>query len=395
MPGFHRNKTMLLAAAVALAATTALAQDAAKPVAEPRLPTIVVTPAKTRTIVDRILATGTIRPVEEVYVQPLVDGLQVKSLEADVGDTVAADAVMARLNDDTLLLQRSQLVANLAKAEAALAQYEAQVTEAEAGQNEAKRQFDRSTRLAEAGTVSTAQREQAESALASADARLITARQAIAVAQSDIKVVESQIADVDLRLARTEIKSPVSGTVSARSARIGAIGSGAGTPLFTIIRDGQIELVADVPEGAILRLKEGQKATITVAGSSTTLSGSIRLVSPVIDAETRLGSVHIAIDDDKAARAGMFGSASITISEEEAIALPLSAVTSEGNSSTVRLVDKDVVKVVTIEMGIQDGAYVQVTKGLEDGALVVAKAGVFVRDGDKINPVEDTGSVSN
>jgi HlyD family secretion protein len=294
-----------------------------------------------------------------------------------------------------LKLERSQQVANRAKAEASLAQSRAQVVEAEANLNEAQRQFDRAARLATSGSGSTSQREQAETSLASAKTKVESAKQAIAVAEADIKVIETQIADIDLRLARTEIKSPVSGTVSARTARIGAIASGSGSPLFTVIRDGQIELVADVTEADILRLKVGQPAMITVAGTKTPITGSVRLISPVVDAVTRLGSVHIAIDDDAAARAGMYGNADITIGQADDIALPLSAITSEKNVTTVRLVTGGVVKMQQVRTGIQDGPYIEVTEGLKEGDLVVAKAGVFVRDGDRINPVEDTSSVSN
>ena len=48
-----------------------------------------------------------------------------------------------------------------------------------------------------------------------------------------------------------------------------------------------------------------------------------------------------------------------------------------------------------VKTGIQDGAFIQVTEGLAEGDKVVAKAGVFVRDGDRINPVDETSSVSN
>lgn len=391
-----RARAVLMAATLSLSASVALAQEqAAAPAPAQNLPAIIVTPAESRALVDRILATGTVRAVEEVQVQPQVEGLQIKSLEADVGDTVQADTVVARLNEDTLVLQRSQLVANRAKAEAALAQYQAQVVEAEANLREAQRQLDRSTRLVASGSVSASQKEQAETTLASATARVETARQAITVAEADIKVVDSQIADTDLRLARTEVKSPVAGTISVRNAKIGAIASGAGQPLFTVIRDGQIELVADVPEGDILRLKQGQKATVTIAGRAEPLTGSIRLVSPVIDSVTRLGSVHIALDDDAAARAGMYGSAAITVDEANGIALPLSAITTEGGKTTVRKVTDGTVQMVEIKTGIQDGAFIQVTEGLSEGDKVVAKAGVFVRDGDRINPVEETSSVSN
>ena len=395
MPSFNRSRTVLATAAFLLSASVAFAQETAATTIEQNLPAIVVTTAKPRDLVDRVLAAGTIRATEEVYVQPQVEGLQIKSLEADVGDRVEAGSVVARLSDDTLLLQKSQLLANRAKAEAALAQFRAQATEAEANLREAQRQFDRAARLADAGSVSTSQRDQAETSLASATARAETANQSITVAEADIKVIDSQVADIDLRLARTEIKAPVSGTVSVRNARIGAIASGGGQPLFTIIRDGEIELVADVTESSILRLKEGQPAVVTVAGSAEPLSGSIRLVSPVVDPVTRLGSVHIAIDDDAAARAGMYGSAEIRVGEANSIALPLTAVTSNRNGSTVRVVENGTVRLVDIETGIQDGAFIQVTGGLQEGDKVVAKAGVFVREGDRIRPVDDDSSVSN
>lgn len=391
-----RATAVLIAATLSLSASVVLAQEpAAAPSPAQNLPAIIVTPAESRDLVDRIVATGTVKAVEEVQIQPQVEGLQIKSLEADVGDTVAANAVVARLNEDTLVLERSQLVANRAKAEAALAQYRAQLVEAEASLVEAQRQSERSTRLEATGSVSASQKEQATTALASATARVETARQAITVAEADIKVVDSQIADTDLRLARTEVKSPVAGTISVRNARIGAIASGSGQPLFTVIRDGQIELVADVPENDILRLQEGQKAAVAMAGSAEPLSGSIRLVSPVVDPVTRLGSVHIALDDDGAARAGMYGSASIVVREARGVALPLSAINTENGKTTVRKVSDGTVQMVEIKTGIQDGAFIQVTEGLSEGDTVVAKAGVFVRDGDRINPVEETSSVSN
>src|SRR5690606_35574742 len=146
---------------------------------------------------------------------PLVDGLSIRSLDADVGDNVEKDAVLATLNDDALLLQKSQLQANRAKAEAGLAQYKAQVIEAEANFADAVRQRDRAVKLGKAGTSSVSQVEQAEAAADVADARLQAARQSVSVGEADVKVVDSQIADIDLRLARTGVKAPVAGIVSA------------------------------------------------------------------------------------------------------------------------------------------------------------------------------------
>ncbi|MBC7311468.1 MAG: HlyD family efflux transporter periplasmic adaptor subunit, partial [Rhizobium sp.] len=166
--------------------------------------------------------------------------------------------------------------------------------------------------------------------------------------------------------------------------------------MFTVIRDGEIELVADISETDILRMRVGQKAEVKVAGGAATLDGSVRLISPVIDPQTRLGAVHIAIDDDQGARAGMYASAEIIISEARGVALPLSAVTTDKRGTTTRLVTDNVVKQVKIETGIQDGAFIEIKDGLSQGDVVVAKAGAFVRDGDRINPVlDETSAESN
>lgn len=372
----------------------ALAEDA-EPKAKVQLPAIVVTKALEKALTERVLATGTIKAVNEVLVQPQVEGLSIKAMNADVGDRVEAGAILATLNDDALLLSKSQLTATRAKAEAGLAQIKAQLAETQANAAEARRQADRAAALSQKGTLSTAQADQLAAAAVAAEARVRSASQGVAVGEADIKVVDAQLADIDLKLARTSVKAPVSGLVSARSAKIGAIASGAGQPLFTIIEDGKLELTADVSESDILPLKVGQKAEITLAGSAAKVMGSVRLVSPTIDPATRLGTVRIALDDAALARSGMYASASIIISEATGVALPMTAVTTGDGEASVRKVENDTVKLVIVSTGIQDGNFIQITEGLKAGDEVVAKAGAYVRDGDRISPVREQPTVSN
>lgn len=359
------------------------------------LPAIVVTEAKTRDLVDRVAATGTIRPVDEIYVQPQVDGLAVDRLNVDIGDKVEAGAVLAELSKDSLLLQKSQLEANRAKAEAGVAQNKAQVIEAQANLDDAIRQRDRAARLGKSGSGSVSQVEQTAAAADVAQARLQASKQAVTVGEADIKVVDAQIEDIDLKLARTGVKTPVAGIISAKNARVGAIASGSGNPLFTVIKDGAIELVADLSETDIQKIKVGQKASLTVAGGRQKIEGTVRIVSPTVDPTTRLGSVHIVLPVDSPARAGMYASADVIVASTNALALPLSAVTSGRDGSTTRKVENGVVKQVKIETGIQDGGFVEITSGLAAGEMVVEKAGAFVRDGDKINPVPAVAAASN
>ncbi len=381
------------AVVMAVAQTSAFAADAATGSADgaqqvQNLPAIVVTAAEQRSLVDRVIATGTIQAVEEVYVTPLVEGLSIRTLEADVGDRVAADGTLATLNDDALLLQKSQTEASLAKARAGLEQIKAQLVEAKANADEAVRARDRAQRLVKSGSQSQAGADQAIAAADAALARVNSAEQAVAVAEADINVAQSQIDDIDLRLARTAVKSPVAGIVSARTAKIGAIASGSASPLFTVIRDGAIELKADVSEDTILKLKPGLKARVSLAGGAATLTGTIRLVEPTLDPQSRLGRVYIGFDEPERARAGMFASADIVVEEKQGIVLPLSAITTADGKTVARKVENGVVRLVPVETGIQDGQGIEIVSGLAAGDEVVAKAGAYVRDGDRINPVK-------
>ncbi|AJY47719.1 efflux RND transporter periplasmic adaptor subunit [Martelella endophytica] len=382
---------------LALTATPLLAAEANTPPAEEtsNLPSIVVTDALVKPLTEVVLATGTIRPVEEVYVQPLVEGLSIETITADIGDHVEKDQVLATLRTDALLLEKSRLEANKAKAEASLAQLKAQLTASEAAQTDARRQFERTKRLAENGSVSTSAREQAETEALRADASAAAARESVSVAEADIVVTDAQIKDIELRLARTQIKAPVAGVVSAKNARIGAIASGSSNPMFTIMEDGAIELDAQVPESNLMKVEAGQKARIRLVGADATITGTVRLVSPTVDDTTRLGDVFITIDTPERARAGMYASAEIIVEETESLALPLTAVNVDQKGSSVRRVKDGVVEIVSVETGIQDGNSVEIVDGLDEGDQVVAKAGAYVREGDRINPVPAPAGATN
>lgn len=130
-----------------------------------------MTEATERAITDRVIATGSIEAVDEIYVSPLVDGLAIRSLNVDVGDRVEEGGTLAVLNEDALLLQKSQLEANLAKAEASLAQLHAQLAEVTANSEEATRVAERAVQLSKNGTVSTAEADRLKALAAAGRAR--------------------------------------------------------------------------------------------------------------------------------------------------------------------------------------------------------------------------------
>jgi HlyD family secretion protein len=330
--------TLALASALAPLATPIWAQEVAANTAPaaPSLPAITVSTVTKRLMHDRIIASGLVAPQEEVQVISMVQGQQIAELLVDVGDQVTAGQVIARLSSSAVSLQVSELSAALDAARAA-------------------------------GDLQAADRLNAELAKASQD-----------------------LSRAELTLKRTDIKSPVAGEISARNAELGALAGGAALPMFTIIRDGALELQADVSEADLLRLDVGQPVEMRLVNAEGPITGTVRLVEPTVNATTRLGRIRIAFDDSTQVRAGMFVEAAILVAQRETLAVPVTALGRyEGQSVAMAIVNGEAQR-RPVKTGIREGGWLEITEGLAQGDMIVTKAGAFVRAGDKINPIPDT-----
>ena len=367
----------------------ALAEEVAPPAAPAaaNLPAITVSTVGTRLMRDRVLASGFVGAVERVQVQPLIEGQPIEALLADIGDSVAKGQVLARLSVTTLDLQNAQFEASLAAARATVAQAEAQLLEAQASDDEAQRVFARTKALKERGNATQAATEQAEAGALSATARVLVARQSLAAAQAQVTLAEAQLANVELQRNRTDVTAPVAGKIVERNAQVGSIASAAGQPMFVLVKNSELELNAEVAEIDLMRLRPGQRALIRGVGTAEPLNGQIRLVEPLIDSATRMGKVRVWIEPGSQLVTGMFADAEILVTEHDATAVPVTAVGSFEGKTTVMRVAGGQVKRIPVTTGIRDGGWVEIVKGLAPGETVVTKAGAFVRDGDRINPV--------
>lgn len=382
-----RPTSLCLAALLSLTAAPLWA-EAATPEAASVVPAphITVATVQNRTLRDIVIASGMIGAVEQVQVAPLVEGQPIETLLADVGDQVTAGQVLARLSTSTLTLQKAQLTASLAAARASIAQAEAQAVEAQASADEANRVATRTEALKAQGTTSQANADKTNAAAVSANSRVTIASQSLESARANLALVGAQLANVDLMLGRTEVKAPVAGEITARTAQVGAIASAA-QPMFTMIRDNALELRADVAEGDVLRLAPGQTVSLHLVGDVAARKGTVRLVEPSIDLATRMGRVRITIDESTGVRPGMYAMAEVLVAERSAPAAPITALGISPDGPTALKVTGDTADLVPVTTGIRDAGWVEITEGLAPGDLIVAKAGAFVRDGDRITPV--------
>ncbi|SEB98199.1 efflux RND transporter periplasmic adaptor subunit [Rhodobacter sp. 24-YEA-8] len=380
------RQLLAIAALAALPAFPLLAED--QPAPGIALPAIHVTPVTMQDLTQRLIVTGLIAAVEEVQVQPLIEGQPIEELRADIGDYVETGAVLAVLSSSSLDLQRAQSLAGLAQAKAAIAQSEAQQIEARAARDEAKRVSERTARLEAQGTATSAASDSASAALQAAEARVDLAHETLAAAQAQADLAAAQLANVDLMLTRTEVTAPYGGRITARNATIGAVASAQGMPMFVLEKDGALELRADVPEAALPALRAGQAVHLRAAGLADMPGGTMRLIEPAIDTTTRQGRARISLPPEPSLRTGMFAEATITLAQDHLPAVPLSAISSKEGGEMLLRIRGGIVEEIPVVVMIRDQGFAGLAAGdLQPGDLVVTRAGAFIRPGEKVNPV--------
>jgi len=385
---------LLGAAGIAIAAGAGMLAlrtpaPASQPVkyAKPLPPAVTVSPAREREFVEHLFVSGSLVARDEAMVGAQIDGLRIVELLAEDGDRVEKDQILARLDRSQLDALLAQNDAALARADAAIAQARNQIDQSEAMQAQADADLTRAKGLA-IGVITQATLDQRVAAARSADAQVAGARSALAVAQAERHSREAERRELMVRVGRTEVKAPVAGIVSRRTARLGALAMGSSDPLFRIISEGAIDLEAEVPQDSLAKLALGMPASIDLPGDDHT-RGKVRLISSEVDKTTRLGKVRIALASDANARIGAFASGSVEIGRRVAIGVPAAAVIQSAGGSSIAVVTGGKVEVSKVEVGITNGDTIELRDGLASGQRVVARAAAFLRSGDEVRPVAD------
>ncbi len=370
-------------APVQCSATGAAAAEAPR-VIEP--PTVTVTPAVQRQFVDRLFVSGTLVAREEALVAPRIDGLAIVQLDAEDGDTVAAGQVLARLDRSQLDAQLAQNDAAAARADAAIAQARSQIEQFQAQLAWANDDFERASKLG-GQIMAAAAIEQRQIAVRTATAQLAAAKNGLALAEADRKSRDGERKELLVRIDRTEVKAPVAGLVSRRTARLGATVSSTGDPLFRIIANGAIDLDADVPEQSLARLDVGMPVKLRLPGAPAPVDGLIRLISQEVDKASRTGKVRIALAPGAPARVGSFASGEIEIARRDGVGVPASAVQRDATGARLLVVRDGVVEQRRVDAGIAEGDALEVLSGVTPGERVVTRAAAFLRSGDRVRAV--------
>lgn len=312
-----------------------------------------------------IAANGTIAARREMPVGVAGEGGEVVRVLVEPGQWVGAGQTLAVIDRSVQTQQAASLSASIrvAQADADLAQAE----------------LERAQALVGRGFISKADMDRKRATRDAANAR--------------VRVAQAQYAEATARNDRLNIVAPAAGLVLTRQVELGQIvGAGSGV-LFRMARGGEMEMLAQMAEADLARVKVGTRATVTPVGTDVRIAGQVWQVAPVVDMDTRQGTVRIAVPYSSALRPGGFADARLVAGTAEAPLLPESAVQSGPEGNYVLIVDgNNIIKRQPVKVGTVTDSGVSIASGLTGNERVVALAGAFLNPGDKVKPVVQKSS---
>ena len=324
-----------------------------------QVPTVtVIVPGRTD-VARTVTASGSLAARRDQPVGVAGEGGLVRAVYVDAGSWVRQGQVLASIDRSVQTQTANQLAAQIqaTRADAALAQNE----------------YDRSAALVSRGFVSKADLDRKKGARDAANAR--------------VKVAQAQYGATRAQIGRLDIRAPTSGLILSRSIEVGQIVSGGTGGLFRLAMGGEMEMRAGLSQQDLTFVRNGMAASVTPIGSDRSISGSVSMISPVIDPQTRVGEVRIRIPYDIAIRPGGFAEVKIASGSTTAPLLPQSAVLADSKGNYVYIINaKDMVERRPVKIGDVSDSGVTIAEGLSGQEAIVQSAGPFLNVGQKVAP---------
>ncbi len=366
---------------------------------------VTVEKAAIRTITQVVSATGKVYPETEVKLSPEVSG-EIVELPVKEGDVVKRGQLLFKINPQLTRTQVDQ-------AQAALSAAKAASLRAKAEELRTAEEFRRTEQLFKQKLASEteylAAKTSAEVAKANAEAAIY-----------DVQRLESQLKQAREQLSRTVVTSPINGTITVLSAKVGerVVGSiqMAGTEILRVADLSTMEIRIDVNENDIVNVKIGDTARVSIdAYPNRKFTGVVREIANAaktkgLGTQEEITNFEVKIrilDHNGLLRPGMSGNADIeTFTAKDVLTVPIQSVTVRASESgmtaeelsrkreeqvrqtdgSAELINEkmrqqqekadrakllrvvfvkrgDRVKMVPVETGIADNAYIEIRKG--------------------------------
>jgi RND family efflux transporter MFP subunit len=289
------------------------------------------------------------------------------------GQSVRQGQVIASLDSSKLDTAVQQAEAALASARAALAA------------NEVQRQtaLNNYNRMIELHNALAASDQSLEAAKAQYDALNTGAAEAgVAQAQAALSLALQNLSDC-------QITSPMDGIIGRVDVVVGDTTS-TQSPVAVINNTADLEVEVKVSEADISSVQAGTAVKIKIdAVGKEPHSGTVKSVASVADQVTRTYPVKISLPNNAAAqvKSGMFAEVMLgTQHRTGVIGIPMVAVLPKSGENTVYIINEENrAQAVVVQTGLNDGAYTEITGGLQVGQRVVTRGNTLIDETSVLN----------
>ncbi len=224
------------------------------------------------------------------------------------------------------------------------------------------------------------------------DQELVSAEEFETV-KNDLASAQATAGMARLNLSYTRVTAPFSGRIVTRRVNIGQ-NVNATTPLFVISDFTPLLARVHVPAKEFNKLEPGQPVDLVLESNGTKLQGRIRLVSPTIDPSSGTIKITIEINDyPDGVRPGDFAQVSIVTERRlQRTLIPKVALVNDRGEQAVFVTADSTVERRIVEVGFQDDANAEITKGVTVGERVVVKGQRSLKHGSAIKVLEGDGA---
>jgi RND family efflux transporter MFP subunit len=393
MTAWFRSASGVLALA-ALAGTACSRPRAASDNAD--VPTVAVAKVARGDIAQSLTIAAEFRPFQEIEVHAKVAGF-LKSISVDVGDRVKAGQLLA-------VLEIPELQDEIKQDEAAVKRATEEINRAQADLERTQSAHEvahlGATRLA--GVMKTRPNLVAQQDIDEAtgrdrvsEAQVSTAQAALAAAREQLEIAKAAQGKTQTLFDYARITAPFAGVITHRYADTGAMiqaGTSSQTQAMPIVRLSQndrLRLVIPVPESAVSRVHLGGQVAVAVQSLRRTVTGTVARFSDRLDTDTR--TMHVEVDvsnPDLTLVPGMYADATVVLDQVKgAIVAPVQSLDRGAEGARVFVVGRDgKLEARTVQLGLEADDRIEVTRGLNDGELVVVGSRAQLKPGTAVAP---------
>jgi RND family efflux transporter MFP subunit len=291
----------------------------------------------------------------------------IRKWNADIGDPVHKDDILAILYVPEMDVEVSQKQAAVRQSAAQIEQAKATVLTARAQLERSKSQFERLTRVGKSGVLDQDSIDETRLGYEAAKAGLLKAKADVAAAEAQLEVAKANRDYAQTMLSYTEIRAPYDGVVTRQNVNIGdfvqpAAGGMKGQALFVVNQIDPVRVFVNVPGSDAPWIKDGDPVTLQLQGAGgEIIKGKVTRNARSLNPQTRTLSTEVDLPNPQGKLLpGMYVQASITVQHENVWTLPASAIMSEGEKTfCYRIEDGKAVR-TPLQIGLKGNGSVEV-----------------------------------